>query len=160
MEAEEVRKRLHDALHEVVSNDGYLLENNLGERCIAARLMMYLQQAFPEYAVDAEYNRAGNIPKKLGLPDECANHWDKEGRAFVVPDVIVHRRGPDGPNLLVLELKKTTNPEGSDCDRMRVHAFRAQLGYRYGALILCETRNRQKPAMTIVEWIDDRNAPG
>jgi hypothetical protein len=26
-----------------VSNDGYLLENNLGERCIAARLMIYLE---------------------------------------------------------------------------------------------------------------------
>jgi hypothetical protein len=76
MEAEEVKKRLHDALHEVVSNDGYLLENNLGERCIAARLMIYLQKAFPEYAVDAEYNRDGHIPKKLGLPEECANRRD------------------------------------------------------------------------------------
>ncbi len=31
-------------------------------------------------------------PKKFGLPEECANLWDSEGRAFAVPDVVVHRR--------------------------------------------------------------------
>ena len=45
----------------------------------------------------------------------------------MVPDVIVHRRGHDGPNILVLELKKTTNPERRGTrDRERVRAFRAE----------------------------------
>ena len=138
MEAEEVKKRLHDALHEVVSNDGYLLENNLGERCIAARLMIYLQKAFPEYAVDAEYNRDGNIPKKLGFTRRVRQSLGIRRKGLCCSRCDCPSRGRDRANLLVLELKKTTNPEGSDCDRMRVHAFRAQLGYRYGALILCE----------------------
>ena len=46
MDAEEVKRRLDNALHEVAHNDSYLLETNLGERCIAARSMMYLQNAF------------------------------------------------------------------------------------------------------------------
>src|SRR6266704_375800 len=57
MERNEVRKRLDAALGKLVREDGYLLANNLGERCIAARLAMYLQHEFPDHNVDAEYNR-------------------------------------------------------------------------------------------------------
>lgn len=86
-----------------------------------------LQNEFPEFNVDVEYNRDGEPPKRLGLPPDCAN-FNEEGEALVVPDVIVHRRGHDGPNILVLELKKTTNREPRNCDRERVRALRAQLG--------------------------------
>ena len=41
-----------------------------------------------------------------------AAHLAEHGEALAVPDVIVHRRGQDGPNVLVLELKKTSNPAG------------------------------------------------
>jgi hypothetical protein len=88
---------------------GGLLEKNLNERCIAGRLVMYLQELFPEQHVDVEYNRHGDTPKRLGLPEECANYWNEDGEALVVPDVIVHRRGEAGPNILIVELKKTTN---------------------------------------------------
>jgi hypothetical protein len=57
MEPEEVRKRVENALRRVVEDDQHLLENDLGERCIASRLAMYLQQEFPEHSVDVEYNR-------------------------------------------------------------------------------------------------------
>lgn len=76
------------------------METNLGERCIAARLAFHLQRVFPEYHVDVEYNRTGDTPKRLDVPARCANSLDDEGRALVVPDIIVHLRGPDGPNLL------------------------------------------------------------
>lgn len=76
----------------------------------ASRLAQYLQSEFPEYTVDIEHNRDGDIPKRLGLPPECANYRNTDGEALAVPDVIVHRRGPDGPNILVLELKKTAIP--------------------------------------------------
>jgi len=154
MEREEVEKRLREALLEVAKNDRYLLENDLGERCIASRLAMYLQNAFPEYSVDVEYNRAGASPKRLGLPTECANYRNDNDEALAVPDVIVHRRGSDGPNLLVLELKKTTNRDPRQCDRERVRAFQAQLGYRYGALIECETRQGHDPGIRISEFLD------
>jgi hypothetical protein len=153
MEREEVKKRLHNALQELAKSDRHLLEYDLSERCIASRLAMYLQKAFPEYSVDVEYNRAGASPKRLGLLDECANYRNNNGEALAVPDVIVHRRGPDGPHVLVLELKKTTNRDSRQCDRERVRAFREQLGYRYGALIECETRQGYEPRITISEWL-------
>jgi hypothetical protein len=152
MEREDVEERLKRALEGVVENDLHLLENDLSERCIASRLAMYLQKEFPEYAVDVEYNRDGDVPKMLGLPEECANYW-QDGKAFVVPDIIVHRRGRGGPNILVLELKKTTNRNSRGCDGLRVQAFRAQLGYSFGALIECETREGREPGIAVSTWL-------
>lgn len=155
MERNEVRGRLEAALQMLVANDAYLLIHNLGERCIASRLAMYLQDQFGDYAADAEYNRAGDIPKRLGLPEECANYRNERGESLVVPDVIVHRRGPEGPNILVLEVKKTSNPCPRDCDRARVYAFREVFRYEFGALIECETRPGRDPVVRVAEWLGD-----
>ena len=127
----------------------------MSERCIAARLSLYLQGVFPSYSVDVEYNRAGWPPKRLELPDECANARDENGDTLVLPDIIVHRRGPDGPNVLVIELKKTTNPDDRGCDRQRVQAMRAQLNYQYGVLVELETCRQHEPAARCVEWFHD-----
>jgi len=142
MDIEEVKRRVGDALTAFETADRYLLENNLSERCIAARLAIHLQRIFPDYQVDVEYNRAGATPKRLDVPR----------RALVVPDIVVHRRGPAGPNLLALELKKTTNRRGADSDRERIRAFRERLGYSYGALLQCETRPRHEPHIRVLEW--------
>lgn len=155
MEREEVHARLDAALERLVGRDAYLFENNLLERCIAARLAMYLQQEFPDHNVDVEYNRDADIPKRMGLPDECANDVDEHGRSLVVPDVIVHRRGPEGPNVLVLEVKKTTNPAPLHCDQRRIRAFQAQYGYEFAALIMCETRKDRVVAAQIVEFLPE-----
>jgi hypothetical protein len=107
---------------------------------------MYLQHEFPEHHVDVEHNRDADTPKRLRLPDECANDVDEHGESLVVPDVIVHRRDPEGPNILVLEVKKTTNQDPLHCDSMRIRAFRSQYGYEFAALIVCETRAGQAAA--------------
>jgi hypothetical protein len=155
MERNDARRRLDAAVARLVHNDMYLLANNLGERCIAAQLAMYLQQEFPDHNVDAEYNRDAGIPKRLDLPEDCANYRDEHGESLVVPDVIVHRRGPEGPNILALEVKKTTNPAPRGCDRARIHAFRAQYGYEFAALIECETRAGREAPARITEWLGD-----
>ena len=155
MEFEEVRERVSAALAQFTDTDRFLLEHDLNERCIASRVALYLQAIFPEYYVDVEYNRVGRPPKRLQLPDECANYRNKQGDTLAVPDVIVHRRGPEGPNLLVLEFKKTSNPDAFGCDRKRIFAFRDQLGYRYGALVECETRVGWEPAIRVFKWVHD-----
>lgn len=152
MTGPEILERLEKGIALLNTIDRYLLENDLSERCIASRLAMYLQPLFPEHSVDVEYNRAGVIPKRLNLPDECANFQDAEGRSLVVPDIIVHTRGPKGPNLLVVELKKTTNREGPECDQERVRAFVEQLDYVCGGLVVCETRPQHKNAVRLTDW--------
>lgn len=152
MERELVRARLERARDRLEQNDAYLLQNDLSERCIASRLAMYLREEFtePELSVDVEYNRHGDTPKRLGLPEECANYRNADGESLVVPDVIVHQRGRPGPNVLVLEMKKTTNPVPRDCDARRVDAFRAQLRYEYGALIECVIDQAPQVRLTFV----------
>jgi hypothetical protein len=152
MEFEEVKRLLALALAKVADADRYLLEHDLSERCIASRVALYLQAVFAEYSVDVEYNRDGLSPKRLGLPEECAKYRNRDGESLVVPDVIVHCRGPQGPNLLVLEFKKTSNPQGFDCDRRRICAFREQLRYDYGALVECETRSGYEPGIQVIQW--------
>lgn len=155
MEREDVEARLDRALRTLRGADLYLLQNDLSERCIASRLAMYLQREFPEHHVDVEYNRAGEIKKRVPLSPDCARRRNRDGEALAVPDVIVHQRGEDGPNVLVLELKKTSNPAGWNCDRERVSAFREHLGYEFGALIECETRANHDVGVTIAEWYGD-----
>jgi len=149
----EIKEKLLVANQKLIAADAHLLEHDLSERCIASRLAMYLQQEFPEFSVDVEYNRIGAHPKAMALPEECANYRSKNGEPLVVPDVIVHKRGAEGPNLLVLELKKTTNRDSRVCDQMRVKAFRKQLGYANAALVECETRKGRAPEVRIVEWL-------
>lgn len=153
MDPTEVQRRVEAALARFLEQDVYLLEHNLHEQCISARVALHLQGLFPEYSVDVEYNRAGDIPKRLGLPDECANSFDEEGRALVVPDIIVHRRGTEGPNVLGLELKKTSDPRGSECDRLRIKALKEHLGYEHGALLVCETRQAHEHTIRVLKWI-------
>lgn len=153
MNEDEVRARLDAGLHAFMETDRYLLEHDLNERCIAARVAFHLQGAFPDHIVDVEYNRAGDTPKRLHVPAQCANSFDESGRALVVPDIIIHRRGGEGPNLLGIELKKTTDRRGFECDRLRIRALRAELRYSYGALLICETRDDREPSIAVSEWL-------
>jgi hypothetical protein len=71
-----------DSLAAFEAQDMYLLEVEVNERCIATRLAHHLQDAIPEFSVDAEYNRAGADPKRLGIPLECCNSVDEDGNAL------------------------------------------------------------------------------
>jgi hypothetical protein len=114
---------------------------NVSERCIAARLAMYLREYFADYDVDVEYNRHGEDKKKLYelvYHHDCLRDRDDEGQT-VLPDVIVHRRGVDDFNLLIIEMKKSENQRGIERDRRRIQAFRKELCYTFGALVVCKT---------------------
>jgi hypothetical protein len=54
------------------------------------------------------------------LPVECVCNRNDDDQSLAVPDLIVNRRGRAGPNLLVLELNKTTNPDNGHCDQSQI----------------------------------------
>ena len=58
-------------------------------------------------------------------------------------------------NILVLELKKTTNRAPCNRDRARVRPLRGQMRYRFGELIECETREGHEPGIVIAEWLGE-----
>ncbi len=154
MEEVDVKDGLEQARSRLLAEDWYLLENDLSERCIAARLAMYLCEHFIGYHVDVEYNRqADDLPKTLRLlPEECRRRRNRQNEASIaVPDVIVHVRGCSSQNLLVIEMQKSSNREGWDCDDQRIKVFCEQLGYSFGALVECETKTKT-PTISIAKW--------
>ena len=113
------------ALDLLFQNDGNLLSVNASEQAIAARFAGYLQGHFPGYDVDVEYNRMGDVPKTVA--------WsDKPERVY--PDIIVHRRRTN-TNVLAIELKKTSNPEGKANDLLKLAAYRRELGYLHALFL-------------------------
>ena len=138
MRTDEVKRYLERAIARVNHADRHLLVVDASERCIAARLAMYLREYFVDYDVDVEYNRHGDGDNVKRLPCDL----DKRTQCpAVLPDVIVHRRGDDDSNLLVIEMKKAPNQSGMDSDRQRLKAFREEFGYKLGALVVCRTRS-------------------
>jgi hypothetical protein len=126
-----MQKAVQDALRLLFANDGFLLETDCQERAIAARLGVYLAPHFPRHSVDVEYNRHGLEPKRLILPETCRGG----GERLIVPDLVVHQRGHDQENILVVQIKKETNHQSRDCDRAVVAGMRAVFGYAFGLLI-------------------------
>lgn len=123
-----VRDLVGRALEQLFAKDGFLLEANVAERTIAARLAVYLEPYFPQHDVNVEYNRHGILPKRLNLPAYG-------GGKLILPDVVVHRQANDENNLLVVQVKKETNNESRDYDRAVIAGLKQDYGYTWGVLI-------------------------
>ncbi len=140
-DAKVVRARLDAAVDCLLERDVHLLQYNVSERSITHKLGCYLQEQFPGWDVDCEYNRNHDLQKRLGLPPKDGESDEPEEQS-VFPDVIVHRRGGNDHNLLVVEVKKTGRDESFDeWDRTKLRAFkdRNELGYKYGYFLKLRT---------------------
>ena len=91
---------VNKALDELYKNDQYLLEHKVHERSVVFRLAHYLQnllndhEVFNDYHLDVEYNRNGYQPKRISKRRNGAR-----------PDIIIHKRGSNQHNLLMIEIK-------------------------------------------------------
>ena len=135
---EEIKKRTRIALGVLQKNDSFLLEQKVHERSIAHKLAEYLQEQFPDWNIDCEYNRKGIKSKLLEGIGECDGHR-KTNRVF--PDIIVHKRNTKN-NLLVVELKKSNlDPK---CDIKKLELFTRMEGeYRYSLGLFIEFEDSQ-----------------
>jgi hypothetical protein len=148
MDQDSLKRRLRAALAMLFARDGRLLEYAAGERAVVAKLAAYLTPLFRGFDVDVEYNRHGLDSKDLELPAGCRGG----GRRRVYPDIIVHRRGNDRANLLVVEVKKETNREPRTCDRAKIAAMKREFGYRWGVLIELPARKGATGREPTEEW--------
>ena len=133
-----VEKKLRDAIDQLLEEDRFLLENDVNERSLSHKLAEYLQTRFPNWNVDCEYNRNHNLVKKLNIELPGSSAEDTEGTT-VYPDIVVHRRNTD-ENLLVVEIKKSTNSDTGRYDMEKLRSFICELVYAYGAFIEFATR--------------------
>jgi hypothetical protein len=102
---------LDAALKNLETHDAHLFTVDANERSITHHLAKYLEleiRKFPslsELHVDAEYNRDGETPKILAKKCEQVAVVDTKAKT-IFPDIIIHKRGSNDHNVLVVEAKK------------------------------------------------------
>lgn len=126
------------AVQTLLDHDAYLLFADVNERTVTHRLAVYVEQAFPGWDVDCEYNRDGHDPKEIAF----GSGDDAEHGSRVFPDVIVHKRGT-ADNHVVFELKKSNNFEPDDRDFEKLRGYCHQLGYQHGVFIRLVVRTQE-----------------
>lgn len=129
-----------------LEKERFLLEQDLNERTISHKLAEYFNFAFSGYDVDCEYNRMDGekadkeyVAKRLDL---TLNDIPSDSTVF--PDIIVHKRGNNNDNYLVIEikkkkfanhLKKASDEKYSDFDKRKLLEYTKQLNYQWGIYI-------------------------
>jgi hypothetical protein len=113
-------ERLVAALKEFYEREGFLFEQDLGERALAHRLAVQVERHFPDFDVDCEFDRLGE--RTLNLPRGSIVSTDDHLGKSIYPDVVVHqRRVPN--NLLAIEVRKASNHQPLEHDRQKLRAL-------------------------------------
>ena len=167
----EVEEKLNASIEQLYDQDGFLIENDVSERAIAHKLAEYLQNEFVDYNVDCEYNRnielGHNHPKSIQVLKEKyraeMRKIDRENgieysehttEVTAYPDIIVHKRGTNRSNLLIIEIKKSNSSGSEDYDHEKLCAFTTPNGpdrysYSHGVFIKIPIgRNKKRPFLT------------
>jgi hypothetical protein len=121
-----VRRSIEKSLCLLYRNDHFLITNGTEERTITHKLAEYIQQQFPEWHVDCEYNRRG-ISNSKDIPTQSTSY----------PDIIVHRRNTKD-NLLVIEAKSMHSRNHDDVDdknKIKQYIEDAKYCYSFGLWI-------------------------
>ena len=151
----DVRHLLEKALMRLADDDSYLFRRDLHERTITHKLAEYLQPLFPEWNVDCEYNRDGHEPKRVNLEDLSKAEWGEGSNVF--PDIIVHHRGDNDHNLLIVEAKKKRALTGAidRHDQRKIEAFSRDLNYRHGAALTFRVGDHEGDRIELCFYTDD-----
>ncbi len=82
--AKNVQDAVQAAINSLLDRDADLLKRDVREEAISHRLAVYLEPLFPDYNVDAEYNKHGDDPK----------YYSKSKRGGFRPDILVQGSKP------------------------------------------------------------------
>lgn len=145
MKQSEIKNKVEKSIKKFLKEDNLLLKIDSSELSVAHKLAEHLQMEFIKWNVDCEYNRENHDflkknPKRL---EEYIAKCKKDKKpeingALVYPDIIIHHRLTN-ENLLVIELKKTSNDDDGTCDKKKLNKFIEKLKYEYGLFIKFNT---------------------
>ena len=147
---------VNKALDELYFFDKYLIENNTHERSVVFSFGYYLKRLlasdklFEHYNVDIEYNTDSLSENNY----KAIIYENKKYR--IIPDVIIHKRGSNNFNLLVIEFKKSNNNESkNDFNKLKVLTCKkSDYDYKLGLFIkLGKTRNDVK----LIKFVDGKS---
>ena len=132
----QLKEIITQALDELYRKDDYLIKNgrksgnHLSERSIMFRLGIYIDKIIGEkFNVDTEYNRDGAFLKRY-----CNIDINKDKEVCCVPDIIIHKRGNNDNNILIIEIKPWWNPN-NETDVKKLEYFtdkEHQYKYKFG----------------------------
>lgn len=164
---DEIKRIVNKCILELLHSDCILLENDVSERAITHKLAEYIQQRIPNLNVDCEYNRNVTFgyqePKKITLlrkktfkQKQSSSTLDNCLEVSTYPDIIVHRRGTNNDNLLVIEVKKQNSNVDSSHDRAKLKAFTQNANansynFKHGLFVLIKT-GETKQTYPELEW--------
>ena len=124
------------ALREFYACETHLLEKDLGERTLTHRLAVHLEQHFPGWNVDCDYNRLGE--RTLRLPHGTIVSTDDHFGKSVYPDIVVHQREIPN-NLLAIEVRKDSNHQPPEHDQHKLRGLtdpHLWFAYRIGVFVI------------------------
>ncbi len=124
-------------MEKLLEKDVFLIKNVLHEGTLSHKLGCYLQNQFPEMDVDCEYNK-----HEVGTKMIVINDKEEEIR----PDIVVHRRGDDSNNLVVIEVKKEGSRKERDWAVTKLTELTRKDGkyqYKYGVLVEVQIRTNE-----------------
>lgn len=117
------------ALKKLYELDDYLIKHDVHEQTISCRLAKYLEEEIREQGsddikdlnIDCEYNKDRDDIKR----------FPGQKKGSIRPDIIVHRRGNNDNNFLVIELKK----DYDWCDECKINKIVDTFNYKAGYAI-------------------------
>ncbi len=134
------------AVNRFLNTDKELLENNVNERSLTHKFAEYIQdEVNSSWFVDCEYNRYGNDPKEIDEIKQIVGEivsTDSLEPKTVYPDIIVHKRGSEGPNWIVIEAKKNASNKERDDDIKKLGKIKKRYKYSYAIFINFDTINK------------------
>lgn len=147
----DIERSIRAALSRLYKRDADLLRIDVNERTITHKLAEYLEPQFPCWNVDCEYNRHGHSVKRLKTLWGNDVPIDDTDGISVFPDIIVHKRMKPNENLLVIEVKKSTNRTNAAFDKQKLRAYKDEIGYQHALFLLIEIGSTGPDAQ--LEWV-------
>lgn len=172
MSNEMIKLNIDACIVKLFEDDGILFAINSSEMSICSSLAWHIKSIFNTWNVDCEYNRDGDEAKRmrqvLAIPDSADVFVNKYYDRLVLPDIIIHKRTGKGMqhNLLVIEVKKTTNTDDIGIDIAKLKYLtkhhkdeNANFQYQYGLFVMFTAYRELAPGILTLnanlQWIVD-----
>ena len=143
-----IYKKVVKALQSFFIRDKDLLERGVNERSITHKMAEYLQYQFPDLNVDCEYNRRGDH-------GQVKKTFSSNRRVF--PDIVIHKRGTNEENLVVIEAKKG-KPSEKDSDKLADYTNPKSYGYKVGISLVFDIGEKRISEVLIYKGGNEENA--
>lgn len=155
MDIDGIKEKVEYCLQILREKDRDLLDIDVNERTITHKLAEYLQNQFPSYDVDCEYNRYEKYTKRIRSKKNRSLDiskfkkyqienliWEDKNALTIYPDIIIHKRKSPHNNLLVIEVKKSSNNIGEDFDIEKIEELmEPPYNYKFGLFLRIGLQN-------------------